>query len=66
MAQTFINVEMGQNARAQSVSGVALNLTHEEMQSARERFNQLDKDGKGYITVNDLRKHFRASTFRCA
>uniref|UniRef100_F1KVF7 Glycerol-3-phosphate dehydrogenase n=1 Tax=Ascaris suum TaxID=6253 RepID=F1KVF7_ASCSU len=59
MAQTFINVEMGQNARAQSVSGVALNLTHEEMQSARERFNQLDKDGKGYITVNDLRKHFR-------
>uniref|UniRef100_A0A914RNY8 glycerol-3-phosphate dehydrogenase n=1 Tax=Parascaris equorum TaxID=6256 RepID=A0A914RNY8_PAREQ len=44
MAQTFINVEMGQNA---------------QMQSARERFNQLDKDGKGHITVNDLRKHFR-------
>ncbi|VDM38703.1 unnamed protein product [Toxocara canis] len=61
MARTFIDVEMGQNARAQSVSGVPLNLTREEMQSAKERFNMLDKDGKGHITVNDLRRHFRAS-----
>ncbi|VDK53061.1 unnamed protein product [Anisakis simplex] len=59
MAQEFINVEMGQNARTQSLSAVALNLTHDEMEVAKERFNVLDKDGKGHITVNDLRSYFR-------
>lgn len=50
---------MGQDARAQSVSEVSLNLTKEEMQAAKERFNQLDRDRKGHITVNDIRRHFR-------
>ncbi|CAJ0946480.1 unnamed protein product, partial [Mesorhabditis belari] len=59
MARTFIDKEMGQEARAQAVSNVPLNLTKEEMQQAKERFNQLDKDRKGHITVNDLRRHFR-------
>uniref|UniRef100_A0A914Q277 glycerol-3-phosphate dehydrogenase n=1 Tax=Panagrolaimus davidi TaxID=227884 RepID=A0A914Q277_9BILA len=58
-AQTFINREMGQDARMQSVSDVALNLTKEEMQAAKDRFNQLDQERKGHITVNDIRRHFR-------
>jgi glycerol-3-phosphate dehydrogenase len=58
-AQTFINREMGQDARMQSVSDVALNLTKEEMQTAKDRFNQLDQERKGHITVNDIRRHFR-------
>lgn len=58
-ARTFIDMEMGQNAKQTAVSNVALNLTKEEMQRAKERFQQLDKDRKGHITVNDLRKHFR-------
>lgn len=29
------------------------------MQTAKERFNKLDKDKKGHITVNDLRRYFR-------
>ena len=29
------------------------------MQQAKDRFNKLDKDKKGHITVNDLRRHFR-------
>lgn len=33
----------------------------EEMQAAKDRFNKLDKDKKGHITVNDLRRHFRVS-----
>lgn len=52
---------MGQEARAASVSNVALNLTKEEMLAAKSRFNQLDRDKKGHITVNDLRRHFRVS-----
>lgn len=58
-ARDFINNEMGQEARMQSVSNVPLNLTKEEMQAAKERFNQLDRDRKGHITVNDIRRHFR-------
>uniref|UniRef100_A0A7E4WBN6 Glycerol-3-phosphate dehydrogenase n=1 Tax=Panagrellus redivivus TaxID=6233 RepID=A0A7E4WBN6_PANRE len=58
-ARAFINREMGQEARMQSVSEVALNLTREEMQQAKDRFNQLDRDRKGHITVNDIRRHFR-------
>ncbi|TKR92966.1 hypothetical protein L596_007512 [Steinernema carpocapsae] len=59
MARDFINNEMGQEARALSVSQVSLNLTREEMDSAKAKFNLLDKDRKGHITVNDLRRHFR-------
>ncbi|EGT42172.1 hypothetical protein CAEBREN_07787 [Caenorhabditis brenneri] len=58
-ARTFIDMEMGQNAKQTAVSNAPLNLTKEEMQRAKERFHQLDKDRKGHITVNDLRKHFR-------
>ncbi|KAF1768282.1 hypothetical protein GCK72_000094 [Caenorhabditis remanei] len=58
-ARTFIDLEMGQMAKQTAVSNAPLNLTKEEMQRAKERFHQLDKDRKGHITVNDLRKHFR-------
>lgn len=58
-ARDFINNEMGQEARMHAASNVPLNLTKEEMQAAKERFNQLDRDRKGHITVNDIRRHFR-------
>ncbi|KAI6223822.1 Glycerol-3-phosphate dehydrogenase [Aphelenchoides fujianensis] len=58
-ARQFIDREMGQEARAQSVSEITLNLTREEVNAAKERFNLLDTDRKGHITVNDIRKHFR-------
>lgn len=66
---------MGQEARAQAVSDMSLNLTKEEMRIAKERFYQLDKDRKGelfnssilhflgHITVNDIRRHFRVRIF---
>ncbi|KAI6195380.1 Glycerol-3-phosphate dehydrogenase [Aphelenchoides besseyi] len=58
-ARRFIDREMGQEARAQSVSEITLNLTREEVKAAKERFNMLDTDRKGHITVNDIRRHFR-------
>jgi glycerol-3-phosphate dehydrogenase len=60
-ARSFIDLEMGQEARAQSVNEITLNLTREEVKAAKERFNLLDKERKGRITVNDLRRHFRVS-----
>ncbi|VDL66999.1 unnamed protein product [Nippostrongylus brasiliensis] len=58
-ARQFIDVEMGQMAKQNAASNVSLNLTKEEMQAAKDRFNKLDKDKKGHITVNDLRRYFR-------
>jgi glycerol-3-phosphate dehydrogenase len=63
LARQFIDHEMGQEARNQSVSEITLNLTREEVKSAKERFNLLDKERKGHITVNDIRRHFRVSWF---
>jgi hypothetical protein len=40
-----------------------LNLTREEVKAAKERFNLLDKERKGHITVNDIRRHFRVSFY---
>lgn len=59
MAREFIEVEMGQNARDHSLSSMEISLTAEEMQAARERFRTLDKENKGHVTLNDLRRHFQ-------
>lgn len=59
MAREFIGVEMGQNAREHSLSAVPLSLTAEEMEAAQERFRTLDKENKGHVTLNDLRRHFQ-------
>ncbi|CAD6190938.1 unnamed protein product [Caenorhabditis auriculariae] len=58
-ARQFIDMEMGQLAKQNAASNVPLNLTRDEMQIAKDRFAKLDKDKKGHITVNDLRRYFR-------
>ncbi|KHJ84574.1 EF hand, partial [Oesophagostomum dentatum] len=58
-ARVFIDMEMGQLAKQNAAINVSINLTREEMQAAKERFNKLDTDRKGHITVNDLRRYFR-------
>lgn len=52
VARQFINTEMGQEARAQSMNEITLNLTHDEVQAAKQRFNMLDKERKGLILLN--------------
>uniref|UniRef100_A0A0K0G3U1 Glycerol-3-phosphate dehydrogenase n=1 Tax=Strongyloides venezuelensis TaxID=75913 RepID=A0A0K0G3U1_STRVS len=59
-ARKFIDTEMGVDAKTQSLNNVPINLTTEEMRAAKDKFDLLDRDGKGHITVNDLRRHFRA------
>ena len=59
-ARKFIDREMGQEARAQSLEQITLNLTRQEMKAAKKRFEQL-AEGKDRITVNDIRRYFRVS-----
>lgn len=60
-AQKFIDDEMGKLAKQRAFEDAPLNLTKEEKDLAAKRFNKLDKDRKGYITINDLRRYFRVS-----
>jgi len=57
-AQKFIDDEMGKLAKLRAFQDAPLHLTKEEKDRAIKQFNTLDKDRKGYITVNDLRRHF--------
>lgn len=59
MARKFIDHEMGVDARVKHIAEIPLNLTKDEMQAAKQSFDQLDRDRKGYITVHDMRRHFR-------
>ena len=51
----FLNEEMGYNCRT-SLMTVPINFTDGEKEKYTNRFQNLDKDKKGYITPNDLRK----------
>jgi len=58
-AQKFIDDQMGKLAKQRAFEEAPLNLTKEERDKASKHFNTLDKDRKGYITINDLRRHFK-------
>jgi len=59
IAQKFIDDEMGKQAKQRALEDAPLNLTRDEKDRAIERFNSLDKEKKGHITINDLRRHFK-------
>lgn len=65
MAMRFLDIEMGKSAKQRAVENAPLNLTKEETDTAIGRFKLLDSDKKGFITINDLRKHFKVNHFLC-
>uniref|UniRef100_A0A915KET0 EF-hand domain-containing protein n=1 Tax=Romanomermis culicivorax TaxID=13658 RepID=A0A915KET0_ROMCU len=58
-AVKFLAIEMGTMAKQKAIEEAPLQLTSQEKNLAIKRFNSLDQDGKGHITINDLRKHFK-------
>ncbi len=40
---------------------VPINLTRDEMSYYMKHFRQIDVDKKGFLTLNDLRRHLQAS-----
>jgi Ca2+-binding EF-hand superfamily protein len=42
-------------------SNVPINFTKDEINAYVKRFKSLDRDNKGYISVNDLRRYFKVS-----
>lgn len=54
----FLRREMGLDLRSASTN-VPINFTKEEINEHVVKFKSLDCDNKGFITINDLRKHFK-------
>jgi len=61
-ATQFLMNEMGLRLKTTVPTSSEVDLTDEETYLYMKRFQALDADGKGFITINDLRSHFKAST----
>lgn len=54
-AVKYLQQEMGQNVNRASREKIPINLSKSEISEYVKRFNSLDTDKKGYISLNDLR-----------
>ncbi|XP_059607589.1 glycerol-3-phosphate dehydrogenase, mitochondrial isoform X1 [Phlebotomus argentipes] len=60
-ASEFLSNEMGMMVNRASRDKIPINLTKEEIQMYIKRFQIIDKENKGYVSINDIRrglKHF--------
>ncbi|KAH3754670.1 hypothetical protein DPMN_189351 [Dreissena polymorpha] len=59
-AKNFLRKEMGLDLGRMKLDE-PVNLTKTEINDYIQRFRSLDKENKGYITVNDLRRYFKVT-----
>ncbi|KAI1293560.1 Glycerol-3-phosphate dehydrogenase, mitochondrial [Halotydeus destructor] len=59
-ALEFLKTEMGHGANKIGRDGSSVDLTQEETNKYTHQFHSLDKERKGYIGINDLRRSFKA------
>lgn len=62
-ASEFLAQEMGQMVNRASRDKIPINLTKEEIQLYIKRFGIIDKDKKGYVSVNDIRRGLKVRIF---
>lgn len=55
-ASEFLQNEMGQMVNRASRDKLPINLTKEEINTYIKRFQIIDKDRKGYVSINDIRR----------
>lgn len=66
-ALQFLTHEMGLHLKDAHVAAhKQVNLTEDEIYSYVKRFQTLDTDNKGFLTVSDLRRHFKVCGLRQA
>lgn len=59
MATEFLQNEMGQTVNRASRDKIPINLSKEEIQLYIKRFQIIDKDRKGYVSINDIRRSMK-------
>ncbi|XP_044743412.1 glycerol-3-phosphate dehydrogenase, mitochondrial isoform X2 [Chrysoperla carnea] len=60
MATEFLQSEMGWMVNRASRDKIPINLTKDEIQQYIKRFTIIDKDRKGYVSINDIRRSLKA------
>jgi len=58
-AKAFLQNEMGQMVNRASRDKLPINLSQDEIQSYIKRFQIIDKDHKGYVSMTDIRRSFQ-------
>lgn len=61
-AKEFLQTEMGKAVNINSRM-LPYNFTKDEINSFTKKFQSIDKDKKGYITINDLRTHLNVCEY---
>ncbi|XP_046386754.1 glycerol-3-phosphate dehydrogenase, mitochondrial [Ischnura elegans] len=55
-ATHFLQSEMGHNVNRASQERIPIDLTKEEVATYRKRFQAIDQERKGYVSINDIRR----------
>ncbi|KAJ9584228.1 hypothetical protein L9F63_021433, partial [Diploptera punctata] len=58
-AQQFLQYEMGQMVNRASRDKIPVNLSKDEIQQYIKRFQIIDSDRKGYVSITDIRRSFK-------
>lgn len=61
MAQEFLSNEMGQGVNRNLKERVAIQLSMEEREKYIKRFQIIDKDRKGYVSINDIHRALKVN-----
>lgn len=56
----FLQTQMGQGINRQLKEKIPVNLTKEEVDQYKKRFDTIDKDKKGYVSIPDIKRAMRA------
>ena len=58
-AINFLKTQMGKDVNRTSRENIPINLKKEEMSKYVKRFNAIDREKKGYITVTDMTRSMK-------
>lgn len=58
-AGDFLANEMGQMVNRASRDKIPINLSKDEIQTYIKRFQIIDKDRKGFVSINDIRRSLK-------
>lgn len=61
-AKDFLALEMGQQVSTKT-RDLALDLTKDEVSMYTKRFSIIDKDKKGFVSINDIRRALKVCIF---
>lgn len=59
MANNFLATEMGMSVNRASRDKIPITLSQEEIKMYVKRFQLLDHDHKGYVSINDIRRSMK-------